>query len=186
MQRISLNMIARSLFVESKKLRVFDFDDVIVRTNGKVYVTHSNGKKSVMTPAQYAVYEPKPDDEFDYQDFHKVVDPTEIRQMTKVLKRIIKSSKGEGLYILTARAKHKPIVDYLRELGLHKFVYVITLASANPKDKADWIEKMVDNEGYDDVYFADDSEKNVAAVKNMLRGKNNVKWRVQHVKYNEL
>ena len=39
----------------------------------------------------------------------------------------------------------------------------------------------IDNEGYDDVYFADDSLKNVNATKKMLRGKN-VKWRVQHIK----
>ena len=60
-------------------------------------------------------------------------------------------------------------------------IYVTALASNNPKDKADWIEDKIDNEGYDDVYFADDSKKNVDATKKMLRGKN-VKWRVQLIK----
>ena len=54
--------------------------------------------------------------------------------------------------------------------------------SNNPKDKADWIEDKIDNEGYDDVYFADDSKKNVDATKKMLRGKD-VRWRVQHIKH---
>ena len=47
-------------------------------------------------------------------------------------------------------------------------------------DKADWIENKIDNDGYDDIYFADDSEKNVEAAKQMLRSKN-VKWRVQQI-----
>ena len=54
--------------------------------------------------------------------------------------------------------------------------------SNNPKDKADWIEDKIDNDGYDDVYFADDSLKNVNITKKMLRRKD-VKWRVQHIKH---
>ena len=61
-------------------------------------------------------------------------------------------------------------------------IYVTALASNNPKDKADWIEDKIDNEGYDDVYFADDSKKNVDATKKMLRNKD-VRWRVQHIKH---
>ena len=44
-----------------------------------------------------------------------------------------------------------------------------------------WIEDKIDNEGYDDIYFVDDSLKNVN-TKKMLRGKN-VRWRVQHIKH---
>jgi phosphoglycolate phosphatase-like HAD superfamily hydrolase len=38
-------MISRSLFIESKKLRVFDFDDTLVKTTSYIYVTQKNGKK---------------------------------------------------------------------------------------------------------------------------------------------
>ncbi len=176
-------MISRSLFTESKKLRIFDFDDTLVKTKSFIYVTHSNGKKSKLTPGQYAVYSPKPDDEFDYSDFQQVKKPTEIRQITKVLRRIMKSSKGDGVYILTARSAYKPIVQYLKDIGFVNKIKVIALASADPKDKADWIEKMIDEKGYDDIYFADDSEKNVSTVKKMLRNKD-VKWRVQMIKEN--
>ena len=41
------NMIARSLLVESKKLRIFDFDDTLVKTTSFIYITHSNGKKLI-------------------------------------------------------------------------------------------------------------------------------------------
>ena len=177
------DMIARSLLTESKKLRIFDFDDTLVKTTSYIYITHSNGKKSKLTPGEYAVYNEKPGDEFDFSDFQKVQDPLEIKKITKVLRRIMQSSGGDGVYILTARAAYHPIKQYLKDIGVNSNkIFVVALASNNPKDKADWIEKKIDNEGYDDVYFADDSEKNVEAAKKMLRGKD-VKWRVQHIKH---
>lgn len=177
------NMIARSLLIESKKLRIFDFDDTLVKTTSFIYITHKDGSKSKLTPGQYAIYNEKPGDVFDYSDFEKVKDPHEMRRMTKVLRRIAQSSGRDTLYILTARAAYKPVKQYLKDIGLPSSkIFVVALASNNPKDKADWIEKKIDIEGYDDVYFADDSEKNVAAVKNMLRTKD-VKFRVQHIRH---
>ena len=51
-------MLLRSLFLESKKLRVFDFDDTLVKTTSFIYVTN-NGKTRKLTPGQYAVYKEK-------------------------------------------------------------------------------------------------------------------------------
>lgn len=179
---IKLNeMISRSLFLESKKLRVFDFDDTLVKTNSYIYVTHTNGKTSKLTPGQYAVYKEKPGDTFDFRDFEDVKDPTEIKQMTKVIKQIEKRSSGD-LFILTARAVALPIKNYLEDIGIKK-ANVIALASNNPQDKADWIENKIDNEGYTDIYFADDSPKNVDVTKKMLRTKDGIKWRVQHIRH---
>ncbi len=176
-------MISRSLFVESKKLRIFDFDDTLVKTTSFIYITHKNGKKSKLTPGEYAVYNEKEGDEFDFSDFSKVQDPQELKKITKVFRRIVRSSGGDGVHILTARAAYKPIRQYLKDIGINMSkIYVTALASNNPKDKADWIEDKIDNEGYDDVYFADDSPKNVEATKKMLRGKD-VKWRVQLINH---
>ena len=175
-------MISRNLFTESKNLRIFDFDDTIVKTNSYIYVTHKNGMKSKLTPGQYAVYNERPGDAYDFKDFEQVKEPQEIQKITKILRGIVQKSK-EVVYILTARAAYQPIKKYLNDIGINsKKIYVVALASNNPKDKADWIENMIDNEGYDDIYFVDDSEKNVSAAKQMLRTKN-VKWRVQHIKH---
>lgn len=175
-------MISRNLFTESKNLRIFDFDDTIVKTNSYIYVTHQNGMKSKLTPGQYAVYTEKPGDVYDFKDFEQVKEPQEIQKITKILRGIVQKSK-EVVYILTARAAYQPIKKYLNDIGINsKKIYVVALASNNPKDKADWIENMIDKEGYDDIYFVDDSEKNVSAAKQMLRTKN-VKWRVQHIKH---
>ena len=176
------DMIARSLLIESKKLRVFDFDDTLVKTTSFIYITN-NGKKKKLTPGEYAVYKEKPNDIFDFSDFNKVQDPQEIKKITNIFRRVVQSSGGSGVHILTARAAHKPIRQYLKDIGINMSkIYVTALASNNPKDKADWIEDKIDNEGYDDVYFADDSPKNVDVTKKRLRGKD-VRWRVQLIKH---
>ena len=96
---------------------------------------------------------------------------------------MVQSSGGDGVNILTARAAYKPIRQYLKDIGINMSkIYVTALSSNNPKDKADWIEDKIYNEGYDDVYFADDSKKNVEATKKMLR-KKNIKFRVQLIKH---
>ena len=178
------DMIARSLFVESKKLRIFDFDETLAFTKSYIYVKKSNGTEVKLTPGEFAVYKEKPGEEYDFRDFHSVQEPQELKRITKVLKTIIQKNGGDGVFILTARpqAVEPHIHKYLKDIGIYYRIPVVGLQSNNPKDKADWIEKKIDNEGYDDVYFADDSEKNVEATKKMLRGKD-VKWRVQHIKH---
>lgn len=178
------DMISRSLFTESKKLRVFDFDETLVFTKSYIYVKQPNGKEKRLTPGEFAVYQEKPGEEYDFRDFYSVQEPQELKRITKVLKRIISKNKGEGVFILTARpqAVDKHIQRYLKDIGINQRIPVVGLQSNNPNDKAKWVEKKIDDEGYDDIYFADDSVKNVNAMKKMLRDKN-VKWRVQHIKH---
>ena len=178
------DMIARSLFTESKKLRVFDFDDTLVFTNSYIYVKTIDGREKKLTPGEYALYDEKPGEEYDFRDFYSVQEPQELKKITKVLKRIINKNKGEGVFILTARpqAVDKHVQKYLKDIGINQRIPVTGLQNNDPKAKANWIEDKIDNEGYDDVYFADDSVKNVNAVKKMLRTKD-IKWRVQHIKH---
>jgi len=177
-------MISRSLFVESKKLRVFDFDETLAFTKSFIYVKLPNGKEKKLTPGQYAVYKEKPGEEYDFRDFYSVQEPQELKRITKVLKRIIGKNGGDGVYILTARpqAVEKHVQQYLKDIGINQRIPVVGLQSNDPKSKSDWVEKKIDSEGYDDVYFADDSIKNVNQMKSMLRRKD-VRWRVQHIKH---
>jgi hypothetical protein len=177
-------LISRSLFVESKKLRVFDFDDTLVFTKSFIYVKDKSGKEKKLTPGEYAVYQEKPGEEYDFRDFYSVQEPQELRKITKVLKRIIQKNNGDGVFILTARpqAVDTHVQQYLKDIGINQKIPVTGLQNNDPKAKAKWIEDKIDNEGYDDVYFADDSIKNVNAVKDMLR-KKDVRWRVQHIKH---
>ena len=161
-------------------LSIFDFDDTLVKTNSKIYVTR-NGKQTALTPGEFAVYEPKKDDEFDYSDFSKVIEPSEIKAMFKVFKRIQQSTGERRLTILTARAAYKPVRKFFKDSG-HGEVYVVALADANPQKKADWVENQI-KKGYDDIAFFDDSPKNVTAVNNLKKKYPNVKIKAQVIKY---
>ena len=73
------------LFLENKKLRVYDFDDTLVKTNSFIYITHKDGKKSKLTPGQYAIYKEQPGDKFDYTDFQQVTNPKIIKAYVELL-----------------------------------------------------------------------------------------------------
>lgn len=166
---------------EGKKLRVFDFDDTLVKTKSHIYVKHSDGKESKLTPGEYAVYEPKKDDKFDFSDFERVQDPQEIKGVTKLLKTVARSEGERKVVILTARSAYKPVKDYLKDIGLEG-IYVVALGDSDPQKKADWIEDKI-KKGYNDVFFIDDSHKNVAAVGKLKEKYPNIKMKVQHVKH---
>jgi FMN phosphatase YigB (HAD superfamily) len=169
-------MISRSLFVESNKLRVFDLDDTIVRTDSYIYIVHQNGRKSKLTPGEYAVYNEKPGDKFDFTDFHSIKNPKPIKIYFNLLKAF--ATHNKTVYILTARAGYKPIKDFITDSGI-KNVYVVALGDSNPQKKADWIERQILDNKIDDVFFIDDSEKNVGAVRNMLKRYPKVKANVR-------
>lgn len=166
---------------KGKKLRVFDFDDTLVQTKSNIYITHKDGKKSTLTPGEYAVYEPKEGDEFDFSDFQKVNDPQEIKGVTNLLKTIVKAVGERVVCILTARSAYKPVKDYLHDIGLDG-IFVAALGSSDPQHKADWIEDKI-KKGFDDIFFIDDSHKNVEAVSKLKEKYPNIKMKVQHVKH---
>jgi phosphoglycolate phosphatase-like HAD superfamily hydrolase len=178
--------ISRSLFVERKKLRVFDFDDSLVTTTSFIYVKNEkSGKQFKLSPGEYAVYSPKNGDVFDYSDFQKVKNPKLIKGYFELLKRMASKADGDRrVYILTARSAYKPVHQFIKDSGI-KNVYVVALGDANPEKKADWIEQKVKDEGYEDVFFVDDSEKNINAVKKRLAAYPNVTKKIQIVRHTE-
>lgn len=154
------------LFTElktGKRLRVFDFDDTLAKMNATIYVKHPDGSSSELNPAQFAVYEPQPGDDFDFSEFDRIIKSANpIQKNVDALKRAMQDA-GAKTTILTARRVAYPVKRYLeREHGL-KNIYVVALGSSDPMDKARWIEKQI-KKGYDDIEFIDDSPKNVKAV----------------------
>ena len=172
--------ISRSLFVESKKLRVYDFDDTLVKTNSFIYVTHKDGKTSKLSPGEYAVYKEQPGDKFDYRDFQQVTNPQLIKGYVELLRRMVNSGGSREVFILTARSAERPVSQFIKDLGI-KGVTVVALGDNNPEKKADWIEDKV-KAGFDDVFFVDDSPKNIDAVRSRLKNYN-IKQKIQQVKH---
>ena len=151
----------------AKVLRVFDLDDTLATTVSYIYVKHKDGTETTLSPEQYAKYNEKPGDEYDFRDFNRMLNkPQVIKKNFKLLQRMLKNPQKK-VTILTARKLGFPIRKFFKdEYGLD--VYPVALASNNPQDKADWIEKQI-KKGYTDIAFMDDSIKNVRAVGNLQK-----------------
>jgi hypothetical protein len=173
----------QDILKEGKTLSIFDFDDTLATADAWIYVKHKSGKESKLDPAEFAVYDEKPGDEFDFRDFDIMLkNPNIIKKNFKLLvKQIDKARKttGRKVTILTARALGYPVKHFFKTMGLD--VYVVPVASADPKVKAKWVEDKIKS-GYDTIYFMDDSKKNIDTMKNMLKKYPHVKNKIVHIK----
>jgi hypothetical protein len=149
--------------VKIKKLRVFDFDDVLVKTQGKVRVNKQNGEVLVLTPGEYAVYEKQPGDELDYSDFRSLKEPEEIKWMTNILKNVIAKRGTDAAMVLTARGTREPIKQFFKMFGIPE-IPIVALNDSHPDLKAQWVLYMAKKYDYDIIEFFDDSPKYIAAV----------------------
>ena len=161
---------------ERTKIRVFDFDDTLVHTDGVVRVTNK-GKTRELTPAEYALYTPQRGDVFDFDDFENVVNPRPVGWIHKILQGLKRA--GSEAEILTARANYAPIKAYLKSHGIHD-VYVNALGSGNPQEKAKHIERLI-QKGYDFIEFFDDSPLNIKAVASLSSKYPDVRIRARKV-----
>jgi len=175
----------KDILNEGRVLSVFDFDDTLAKADAWIYVQQSGRTIKKLDPAQFAVYNPKPGESFDFRDFDKLLqNPRVIKQNIELLKKQLdkarRSSRGaRKVTILTARRIGAPVTSFLKSLGIN--AYVVPVGSSDPKVKADWIEKQI-LKGYDTVYFMDDSPKNTKAVQQMLRRYPKVKSVVKLIK----
>lgn len=172
----SLQEISRTS--SGSKLRIFDFDDTLIKTGSLIHVTSPSGEKFDLTPGEYAVYEKKPGEEYDYSDFSRLVDPKAIIWTNNILKKII--DKGGEVVILTARGTEIPVHQFLSDAGFPP-LEVIALGDSNPLMKSDWIEKKLKKGRISLVEFFDDSYKNIAAVKALIPKYPHVKIIARHI-----
>lgn len=151
-----------------KRLRIFDFDDTLVRTDAMVHVRKHDGQSIDMSPAEYAVYVPESGDEFDFSDFKKIINPKLIHLTHRIFSDVYRKWGSSGLVILTARGAdaRKSIEEFLDSIGAHG-VEVVTVNSSDPMAKAVWIKDRITRDGITYVEFFDDSSKNVAAVSSL-------------------
>jgi hypothetical protein len=143
---------------------VMDFDDTLVSSKGEISVTKAGGEKITMDSATFAHYKPASGDKLDFTAFNNVIKPRKIKKNFDRLREAVKA--GHRAVILTARAKGaaSSVKKFLESEGI-KGVDVEALGSSDPNDKARWILHEVNDKGYDDVEFYDDSKANADAVR---------------------
>jgi hypothetical protein len=169
--------------LNENKLRVFDFDDTLVQTDSKIILYTASGETIEQTAGEWAVYEPQKGDEFDFTQFRGTLkNPREIKDYMDVLRRVLGAGGSRRTAILTARGgSGKNIAEFLEEIGIDTSgLEIIPLESSDPQTKADWIEDQIE-QGYDDIFFMDDSAKNIAVVQALEEKYPEVKVRTQHV-----
>lgn len=145
-----------------KTLHVYDFDDTLAKSEAYIHVRKKDGNTITLTPEEFAVYDEQPGDKFDFSDFNRML--RNARPISRNVKMIQKSLADPTVKttILTARAIAFPIRHYFKTtFGVEP--YVVAVGSSDPMKKANWIEKHL-QKGYSNVFFTDDSLKNLAAV----------------------
>ena len=171
-----------------KKIRVFDFDDTVARSNSLVFYTNPDGTEGQLTAEEFARDGARLVDQgavMDFSDFN-IVREGKRGPLFDLAKKINEARGNEDLFILTARApeSQQAIYEFLKSEGLEfKIENIVGLGNSKPEAKADWIIGKA-AEGYNDFYFADDAIKNVKAVQDAL-DVIDVKSKVQQAKLKE-
>ena len=153
---------------ERKTLYAFDLDDTLITSNSQVIITNkTTGKVTKITPAQYATYIPNDNEELDFSEFAKLVNPQAIgknfQDFAKILK-IIPRKPDHTAIILTARQPEVQVDvnSFLEKYNLDN-IQIHAVASSDPQTKADVIQDYINN-GYTKIRFYDDALKNVKAI----------------------
>ena len=169
-----------------KKIRIFDFDDTVARTNSKVFA-EKEGERIELTAEEFAEKGIELIDqgyEMDFTDFNKVVEGKK-GPLFDLIKKLKEAPGERDLFILTARApeSQQAIYEFMKAMGVEIPLENITgLGKSDGEAKANWIiDKAA--EGYNDFYFADDAPQNVKAVKTAL-DVIDVKSKVQQARLN--
>lgn len=156
-----------------RKARVFDFDDTLAQSKSNVLYTLPNGTSGTLSATEFAARSEELMEagaEFDFSEFSQVKEGK--KGPLAVLAKKLTEAKGDrDVFVLTARPANsaEAIQSFLRSaLGISIPLENITgLGNGAPGAKAFWMAEKV-AEGYNDIFFADDAPKNVAAVDKML------------------
>lgn len=173
-----LRRIVAAMHVPGGWLRVFDFDDTLAVTEGRVHMTHPETKDTVRMKTPNWRAEPEYKDltesgyEQDFRDFLTYLkDPKALKKYPPILQELVKSGKGKTI-ILTARTDTTAVRKWLQEMHLSD-VECIGVGGSTPKEtadrKADVIRDMMMNDGYRNVQFWDDSGANIEAVNELKK-----------------
>ena len=164
--------VARDPKAPVKKIRVFDFDDTLARSNSKVIYEMPDGKTGKLNATQFAERAGELEAQgatFDFAEFSKVVDGKK-GPVFKAIENIVAKRGAEDVFILTARPADAagPIKEFMDALGVNLPIEnIVGLGDGKAQAKARWVTGKA-AEGYNDFFFVDDAYKNVKAVRNAL------------------
>ena len=174
----------RNLSGEGRGATVLDFDDtLIVEGNNVIIATHPETGEQIPIPSDefHSVVEDLTlkGFEFNFDDFVNVDGGKEGPLFEKLLNQIEKYGV-ENVYVLTARQPEAAaaVQGWLNSKGVSLPIEnIVGLGTKEagvigPAQKVGWIRKNLILNGYNDILFADDGQKIVEAVKEMMKQHN--------------
>jgi hypothetical protein len=165
-------------------LYLFDFDDTLAHTDNVVKVTQVNpatgeiGDTQSMDSEAFEKYRQKSPEErekdiVNYEDFETVLNPVEIQSVLDIVRRAKEDPDGI-VAIITARAgekNSKDISSFLESKGLKNIpVHTVGDQGGKPSDKLKVVRKYVDDYMPKEVFFYDDSRRNLSAIISLCSG----------------
>ena len=170
--------------IESKKLRVLDFDDTLAHTTERVRIETpgvGNGYKMISSQ-EFAIYDLRQSEYFDPELAFLEFDEVDVEKakpvslVSDIFTNFVNAPGDRKILILTARGNAvKPFVMRFLEqkLGIkdpQTKVDFVGVNSKDPLDKVRVIKKYLQEDpSIDFVSFYDDSGRNVKAVKKFIQ-----------------
>jgi len=156
--------------IQNKFLYAFDLDDTLITSKSDVIVTNPEKGTFRLSPAEYAVYEPGPDDELDFSEFAKLINPKTIKDNFNKFSQILKRTSdlpNTQTIILTARQPEvsTDLEDFLKRRNLPQ-VKLHAVGDSSPEAKKEIIQNYID-QGFNKIRFYDDSPKNIEVIKTL-------------------
>lgn len=172
---------------EKRKVRVFDFDDTLVKkTKSKVVVKDKiTGHTRELNSGEFAQFKPEDRHELDFSGFSTVIDPKPLNPADKIARKV--SRKKKEVVILTARPKEASgsIRKYLKGRGIRgKKLSIIAVGSSDPNAKRVALKNYMSKgkKPVTHVEFMDDHRANVEAVGQLKKEFPKVKFRLRVVR----
>jgi HAD superfamily hydrolase (TIGR01509 family) len=170
---------------EGKKVRVFDFDDTLAKTDSGVIVRHKKtGNTRRLSSGEFARFGPDDDEELDFSEFNQVKNAKPIKPADKIAREV--SRKKKQVVILTARHPEsaKSIRKYLKGRGISgKHLKIIAVGSSDPNAKRVALKAhLTGKKKITHVEFMDDHRANLEAVGELKKEFPKIKFRLRVAK----
>ena len=169
---------------EDVNLYLFDFDDTLAHTDNVVKVTFVDpqtgelGDIVSMDSESFEKYRQRPAEErakdiVNYDNFETVLNPVEIKSVLDIVRKA-KEDPDNVVAIITARAGEKnssDISEFLESKGLKNIpVHTVGDSGGKPSDKMEVVRKYIEDYMPKEVFFYDDSKRNLKAIISLCAG----------------
>jgi hypothetical protein len=151
-----------------KTLHIFDFDDTLVRSDSLIKIRHADGTSEELSSEEYAEYDERPGDIFDFSDFDAYPPNAQIVEEVFAELRSAIALDGPGsVVILTARSNPAPVKQFLSDNNISG-IEIRATGSSNSMEKARYVLDRLKNEDFDEVRVFEDNVTNIRTIRKVI------------------